>query len=491
MRRGSLVAPLILILIGVVFLMNNLRPDLSMVSILAEYWPFLLIGWGVLRLIEILFWAMQNKPLPVAGISGGEWTLIVFIAIFGSGVFFATHREKWPNGINVGLRGLEVFGEPFDYPIADRSVPAADGKNLRVVIEAFRGNARITGSKTVNEVRVTGRKTVRALDRATADRAADEMNWEVVRQADAIYIRPQGAPPNTGSGVMLVSDLDITVPADVRIDAHGRRGDFDITDINGDVTIESDNAGVRLQNLGGNVRVELRASDIVRAIQVKGDVEVRGSGNDIELESVGGQVTVGGNYYGDLQFRGIAKPVKFEGGLKSRGTEWRVESCPGQIRMSRGNMSVENVVGPVMIRAKSKDIQLSQFTNALDLQIERGDVEIRPGIMPVPRMTAVTRSGNLELTLPENGKFSLRASVEKGEIENDFIGLPSVQEDRRGAVLNGSIGTGNEVAVRTDRGTLRIRKGGAAEAMLPPLPPKPPLRPISPDTAKAIVIERN
>jgi DUF4097 and DUF4098 domain-containing protein YvlB len=485
-----LVAPLILILIGVAFLMNNLYPEMSLIRMLAQYWPFLLIGWGVLRLIELLFWAGQRKPLPASGISGGEWTLIVFIALFGSGAFFATHREKWPDGINVRLRGLEVFGEPFDYAIPDKAVPAGDGKNLRVVIEAFRGNARITGSKTVSEVRLTGRKTVRAMDKSEADRASDALRWEVVRQGDAIFIRPSGMQPNSSSDVMLVSDLDITVPQDVRIEAHGRRGDFDITDINGDVDINSDNAGVRVQNIGGNVRVELRASDVVRAIQVKGDVEIRGSGNDMELESIGGQVTVGGNYSGDLQFRTIAKPVKFEGGLKSRGTEWRIESCPGQVRMSRGNISMENVVGPVMVRAKTKDVQVSQFTQALDLQVDRGDLEIRPSVAPMPRVTAVTKSGNVELTLPENAKFTIRASAEKGEIENDFSGLPAVQDEDRGAVLNGSVGAGPEVAVRTERGTVRVRKGGAAEASAP-VPPRAPRRPIPADTANAIVIERN
>lgn len=491
MRRGSIVGPMVLIVIGFVFLMNNLRPDLSMVGMVSQYWPFLLIGWGVLRLIEILFWAIQNKPLPSAGVSGGEWTLIVFLTLFGSGAFFATHREKWPGGWNVRLRGLEMLGEAFDYPIGDRAVPAGDSKTLRVVLESFRGNARITGSKTATEVRVTGRKTVRAMDKAEADRASSALNWEVVRQGDAIYIRPNGAQRD-GGDVILVSDLDITVPQEARIEAHGRRGDFDVTDVNGDVEINSDNAGVRLQNLGGNVRVDLRASDIVRALQVKGDVEVRGTGNDVELESIGGQVTVSGNYYGDLQFRTIAKPVKFEGGLKSRGTEWRVESVPGQIRMSRGNLSLEDVIGPVNVRSKTKDVQITRFTGGLDLQVDRGDLEIRPGLLPVPRVIALTRGGNVELTLPENGVFALKGSVAKGEIENDFEGLGSIREENRGATLNGFKGSaGQELDVRTERGTLRVRKGGVAEASIPTPPKRMPVKPIPPDAAKAIIVERN
>lgn len=39
MKRASLIAPLILILIGGVFLLNNVRPDLSVWRLIASYWP--------------------------------------------------------------------------------------------------------------------------------------------------------------------------------------------------------------------------------------------------------------------------------------------------------------------------------------------------------------------------------------------------------------------------------------------------------------------
>jgi hypothetical protein len=49
MRRGSLVFPLILIVIGVLFLLNNFNPELRVFTFAGRYWPFLLIGWGALR----------------------------------------------------------------------------------------------------------------------------------------------------------------------------------------------------------------------------------------------------------------------------------------------------------------------------------------------------------------------------------------------------------------------------------------------------------
>jgi len=135
----------ILIVLGVLFLVSNVRPDLSIVSILGRFWPFLLIGWGLLRLLELVVWAVRRRPLPTTGISGGEWIFVILISMAGSASFFFSHRAGWPP-INFRMRGLEMLGEPFDYPIAEQTVRTAAGKPVRVVIEHIRGNARIAGS---------------------------------------------------------------------------------------------------------------------------------------------------------------------------------------------------------------------------------------------------------------------------------------------------------------------------------------------------------
>ena len=72
MKRTSIVAPLLLIGVGVLFLARNMYPDLALIDYFAKYWPALLILWGVLRLLEVLFWAATDKEIPVRAMSGGE-----------------------------------------------------------------------------------------------------------------------------------------------------------------------------------------------------------------------------------------------------------------------------------------------------------------------------------------------------------------------------------------------------------------------------------
>jgi len=123
MRRASLAAPLLLIGIGGVFLARNVFPDVPLLDYLAKYWPLLLILWGVLRLAEIVFWASTSRPLPNAGVSAGEWVLVVFLCIFGFSLNAARGFSNWlPRG-RLEMGGLDVFGESFEYPLSGESPP--------------------------------------------------------------------------------------------------------------------------------------------------------------------------------------------------------------------------------------------------------------------------------------------------------------------------------------------------------------------------------
>jgi hypothetical protein len=64
-RPRSITGPFILILIGVYFLLVNIRPDLLQFSRIVDYWPFLLIAAGVVGLIEVLFYVSRGTvPAP-------------------------------------------------------------------------------------------------------------------------------------------------------------------------------------------------------------------------------------------------------------------------------------------------------------------------------------------------------------------------------------------------------------------------------------------
>lgn len=470
MRRASVVGPIILIGIGVLFLARNLFPSLPLFDFLAQNWPFILIAWGVLRLVEILMWAMSRKPLPLNGVSGGEWVLVIFLCLIGTGAYEARHAPWFPNG-RIRIGGLEMFGEAFDYTIPTQQKPAP--KNARVVIESFRGNARITGSDT-DEVKVSGRKTIRALKQEDANSANNASSMEVVVSGNQVIVRTnQDRVSNNPS--RLTEDLEITIPKSASLEAVGRYGDFDISDLDGAIEIVSDNAGVRIQNVGGNVRVDTRRSDIVRAVNVKGTVELKGRGTDLELQDVVGPVTITATYGGTIQFRNLAKPVRYE----SEHTDLSAEGVPGQLRMSLSDLNANNIAGPIRLRARSKDVQISDFSQSCEIAVDRGDIELRPGKDPIGKMDVHTRSGDVDLSLPDRAKVQLNATTDRGEVTNDFNPSFESRSEGHGAVLRGSTGDGPRVVLATGRGSITVRKSSdsIARAPIPPPAPEPPAKP--------------
>lgn len=463
MKRGSVIGPLILIGIGALFLTRNLWPDIPIADILSRYWPFVLIAWGALRLVEIFLWAIMSKPLPRNGVSAGEWMMVFLICVVGGTMYTARHYASWfPSGR--ALRGVVMdMGESYDYTLTTAERPCA--KNCRVLIESFRGNAKVSGSADAT-VKVSGHETVRSFQQAEADTANKQTPLEVIQQGDELIIRTN--QDRVSDRAQVSSDLEITVPAGASIEAHGRYGDFDFQNIGGSVDINSDNAGVRLENIAGNVRIDLRRSDIIRATDVKGNIDLRGRGQDLELQNIAGLVTVGGTYVGEVQLHNLAQPLRYE----NQQVTINCEKLPGQIHLASGELTGDNIIGPVRISARSRDVQLSDFTQSLDLTLERGDVTLRAG-KTTPKIELHTaHSGDIDLAMPGDAKFDLKVATERGEVHNDFGSPLKVEETNRGGKIEGSTG-GPTVRLETARGSVTVRKL-TPEQMASPEPPHPP-----------------
>src|SRR5690348_5888434 len=115
MRRRSVTGPLLLLLIGGLFLWRNLHPETPVFDLLSMYWPFLLILWGVMRLIEVVLSPQRRGPT----FTGGEVVVVVMICVIGSGMWEGRQR-----GIRFNPGGLRVFGESYDFPASAQASAA-------------------------------------------------------------------------------------------------------------------------------------------------------------------------------------------------------------------------------------------------------------------------------------------------------------------------------------------------------------------------------
>jgi DUF4097 and DUF4098 domain-containing protein YvlB len=305
---------------------------------------------------------------------------------------------------------------------------------------------------------------------------------EIVPQGDRLLIRTnQDRAQDSGR---ISDDLEVTVPRGMTVEARGRSGDVEVNDVTGDVEVVTNRADVRLARIGGNARLEVGHSDLVRAIDVKGKLDLQGRGSDVSLENVAGQVTISGAYSGALEFKNLAKPLQFEGAFN---TELHVQAVPGRLNMDRSEVTASGLTGPVRLVTRSRDVKLAQFTQSLELETEHGDVELQPAY-PVPTIDARSGFGRVDLVLPEKSAFDLQATAERGEAVNDF-GPPIEKEvEGRRATLKGRVGDGPAIRITANRGSVSVRREGMPASDIPDVPPgkmpKPPLPPKPPAEVK-------
>src|SRR5271155_3904128 len=118
LRRRSFAGPFVLIVLGIVFLMGNLHmlSWTHLLTLFANYWPALLILWGVIKLIE--HQQAQRDGLPARGIGVGGVFLVIAIVFFG---LIATHvaRFHWDElRDNMGIDDSDldnILGETFNF----------------------------------------------------------------------------------------------------------------------------------------------------------------------------------------------------------------------------------------------------------------------------------------------------------------------------------------------------------------------------------------
>jgi DUF4097 and DUF4098 domain-containing protein YvlB len=344
--------------------------------------------------------------------------------------------------------GVRLFGEEFDYPTT-QVAPAGSAK--RLVIDNLRGNITVNGGDG-SDVHVDGQKTIRAFDKNAADGVNRQSTLKIVPEGDVLYLRE--TEPSTDDHARLSVTLDISVPRGMSVEARGRSGDLTINGIQGDVDIESQRGEIRLEDLGGSAKMDVEHSDLVRANNVKGTIDIQGKGRDVQLENVSGQVTINGQFSGTLDFKNLAMPLHFE----SEQTDVKVEKLPGTITMDLGDFRAENLLGPVRLVMHSRDIHLDEFTGPVDVEVGRGDVELKPAKGKLARMDVKCHEGNVDISLPTDGAFSLKASAQQGDINNDYgDGLIADTEGRANS-LRSPKEEGPAIALTSDRGEISVRK---------------------------------
>lgn len=456
MRQRSFAGPIILIAIGAIFLINNIVPDLSVWQLLADWWPLLLIGFGLIRLAEILVAYFSGYSASQAGAPyapapgrpiGFGW--IFAIVLIGIAISLPHHVNKNWNWGPLRTSSIDIFGEEYTYPTT-RVTPANGAK--RLVLDNLRGNLSVTGADA-NEVRVEGQELIHAFKKQAADAVNEETRIELVPDGETIFVR-QTEPANPDQAKVSV-ELEITVPKGMSIEARGKSGDLTINSIDGSVDVSSQRGEIHLKDIGGDSKLDVEHADLIHGTDLKGAIEIDGKGRDIQLENVAGEVTITGDFSGSLEFRNLAQQVHFE----SDQTDLKMAKLAGTMNMDLRDLRVENFTGPVVFSTHSRDVHFEKFNGPVSVELAHGDIDLTPSeSQKLSKIDVHSRDGNIEVALPPNAQFALNAKTDQGDANNDYgDGIVSGTEGKGNSLRSENAG-GPDVTLSTGRGTITVRK---------------------------------
>lgn len=445
--RGSLVGPLLLIVIGVVALLLTMhRIDSAYFwRWYGHYWPLVLIGAGVVLALESLAFSRYSR----IRLGGGVVLLGIILAFIG--VAAAHHHDiNWTavgdqldiNGNNLDL--AQVFGDKHEASEQiDHPLPA----NATVVIQNPRGDVTISaasGTAAVNQMQLALDKSVYSDSDSKADARLRALEPLITSAGNVVTV-------NMPSNDRQVADMTITLPADAAVQVRSDHGNVTVTGRNAPVTATANNGDIQLSSIVGAVNATMHQGDF-SASGVQGDLTVTGRMNDVSLSQVKGASSLQGDFFGTVHLENLNGPVHYH----SSRTDIQLAQLAGSLSLDDGDMTLDNVTGPISIATRDMEIQLRRVSGAVQVHNSNGGIDVS-ALAPIAAMSIENKNGSVRVAVPANAKFSVDATAVNGEVHTAF-NLSTHNTDNH-SIVSGSVdGGGPLIHITADSGDITLHK---------------------------------
>ncbi|MGC1294223.1 MAG: DUF4097 family beta strand repeat-containing protein [Alloacidobacterium sp.] len=458
-HRPSIAGPVILLTVGVIALLmetGRMSPA-RFWSWYGQWWPMLLIGIGLILLLE--YFIDRNNPYASRRSMGGFGFLILLLILGGWGTHAA---HVWgPLSDQFSDNGDDfwsLMGEEHDNDVQQDE---AISPNAAVQVQNPRGDVTITASAD-DKMHLRAHQVVHSSSDKDVRNTFEAVTPKVINSGSTVVLSVEG---RNNARV----DLTVELPSGASTVVNAGHGDVTVEGLKTGSDVTASHGDVKFDNMGGNVHARMDHGDL-SAHEIAGDVTVDGHSGDITLSDVKGNVTLDGEFFGDTHLEQVGSAVHFH----SSRTDLAIQKLQGDMTMDSSDLNINQAVGPLRIVTRSKDINLSQLTGDAHIENNNGDVNITT-VMPLGNLQVSNRTGDISVTVPENASFAVTASNADGDLHTDFPLTMTNSDDRKSA--QGQIGNGGpHLELTTGHGDLQLRKGGPVAPVVPapPAPPAPP-----------------
>jgi DUF4097 and DUF4098 domain-containing protein YvlB len=472
MRRGSILGPLLLIAIGVLFLLvETSRLNLSRFwEWYGHWWPMLLVAAGIVLLAEWTFDQVHlrdpERPPYRRSAGFGVFLLLFFLVLAGVIGHHITAGERWDNG---GWHfDQDSFDEFFgDKHESDQTLDLAFPAGGSVAVVNPRGDVTIDGTSDDGRIHIAEHKQVYAHSDADADSKAQQLSPAVAREGTAISI-------NIAALDGASADLVLTVPAAAAIRVNANRGDIHVASIKAPVAVTANHGEIELSAITGAATAHINSGgSSISAHSMGSGIAIEGRAQDITLSEITGPVSITGEFFGTTHLEHIQGTVHFH----TSRTDLQLGRLDGEAEISpRSDLSADQALGPVILTTSNRNISFDRIAGDIAVTDRNGSIDLTAA-PPLGAIDMEDRNGSVKLILPEHAGFTVQANTTDGEIYTDFPLPTSGSESRKS--INGTVGAGGPmVHITTTNGDLSIDKGTVLP--LPPLPPAPPKLTLAP-----------
>ncbi|MDP9050474.1 MAG: DUF4097 family beta strand repeat-containing protein [Acidobacteriota bacterium] len=481
MRRGSILGPLILIAIGVVFLLiqtgrlNNLR----FWDWYGRWWPLLLVIAGCAVLAE---WALDQyvlrdpqRPAYRRTLGGGVVFLLLFFVATG---VVAGRVHGSPSGYNFMFPGMHFDEDSLDQLFGDKhesdetmDLSFEPGSSLEVMNP--RGSVTVKGTSDDGKMHIAVHKQVYSRSDSDADSRAKQFKPDNKYQNSVWKI---AMPALDGAS----ADLILSVPPAAGTTVTVNHGDIHIASIKGSVTAIANHGNVELSAITGMATAHVNSgSASVSARSMGSGIDIQGHAEDITIADVTGPVNINGEFFGTTHLEHVNGAVHFH----TSRTDFQLARLDGEVEISPdANLSADQALGPVVLTTHNRNINLDRVSGDVSVTNRNGTIDL----IAAPAIGTITlenRNGAIKTTLPEHSSFSLQAETNDGDAFTEFS-LPTSSSGNH-KTISGSIGSGGPtVRLSTTNSDVTILKSDVQP--LPPIPPMPPKITLTPPAIPAM-----
>ena len=472
MRRGSVLGPLLLIAVGVLFLLvETSRLNLSRFwEWYGHWWPMLLVAAGIVLLAEWTFDQVHlrdpERPPYRRSVGFGVIIMLFFLVLAGVIGHHITAGERWDNGgWHFDQENLdEFFGDKHE---SDQTLDLAFPAGGSVAVVDPRGDVTIDGTSDDGRIHIAEHKQVYARSDPDADSKARQLSPAVAREGTAVSI-------NIAAMDGASADLVLTVPAAAAIQVNANRGDIHVASIKAPVAVTANHGDIELSAITGPATAHINSGgSSISAHSMGSGIAIEGHASDVTLSEIAGAVSITGEFFGTTHLEHINGSVH----LHTSRTDLQIARLDGEVEsVPNEDLMVDQAVGPFALTTSNRNIRLDRIAGDVAVTDRNGTIELTAA-PPLGAITLEDRNGSVKLILPEHAGFSVQANTSNGNIDTDFP--LSIQGSENHKSVNGTVGAGGPLLrITTTNSDISIDKGTVLP--LPPLPPAPPKLTLAP-----------